>query len=177
MLTENSNDVFYITLSKWKVWLYTFFCWSIACVPLIITLIFIKDLFSNELGSTSDSMIFIAIFGTVFLLLAAIPFMFLTKLKKPMATLTRNGFSGLRNLKLQSFAWGPNTVIYEGKNTTLANLDPTQSRASKLWHGPKTAVIIHHIFAKQKHQDVMDAINRLSPYPVKQPSFWGAPKR
>lgn len=179
MRTHNSNDVFYITLSKWKVWTYTLFCWTIACVPLFIVIIILVEWFKDKQTSTSDLLLFLAIFGTIFLLIAAIPFIFLTKLNKPIATLTQNGFSGLNNLKKQSYAWTPNTIVYRGNkgNVILANLDATQSFSSKLWSGPKAAVIVHNFFAKQKRQDVLKALHRLSPYPVEETTLWALTKR
>jgi len=178
MRVKNQNDVFHVRLSKWKVWVYTFFCWAIACLPLLGTLLFIGNLFNPEQGSTLDNIIFIAIFGTIFLIFAAIPLIFLTKLNRPMATFTRNGFSGMSNLKRQSHAWTPDTVLTGGGrgNTILENLDATQSRASKLLGGPKATVIVHHLFAKQKYTDILEAIEWLSPYPVKQITMWDAAK-
>jgi len=177
MHVQNQNDIFHISLSKWKVWTYTFFCWTLACLPLFITLLFIESLFNSERGFTSGGIIAVAISSTIFLIIAAIPFMFLTMLNKPMATITRNGFSGWCNLKKHSYAWTPDTVLANGgKNTILANLDASQSRASKLLSGPKAKVIVHHFFAKQKYQDILEAVERLSPYPVKQMSMLDAAK-
>ena len=53
-------------------------------------------------------------------------------------------------------------------NTILATPDAAQSRMSKLWFGPKATLIIHNMFAKQKRQEVLEAIDRLNPYSVKQ---------
>ena len=109
----------------------------------------------------------------MFLLFALIPFLFLSRLNKPVAILTRDGYSGIRNLRDVSFPWSPDTIRYRVKgNTVLANPNNTQSRASKLWGGIKAAAMIHNGFAVQKRQEVLDAIDRLSPYSVKYTTHW-----
>ncbi len=175
MRRENSNKAFHVTYSKWKVWAYSILCWLIACIPLLALVSLVWVSFTREVESISNLMLFIVISALIFLLFAAIPFMFLTKLNKPIATLTRNEFSGIRNFKGRSFAWTPNTVMYFVKsNVVIANLDADQSRSSKLWGGPKSAASISVGFAKQNSSEILNAINRLSPYPVKQTTIWAA---
>jgi len=62
---------------------------------------------------------------------------------------------------------------YKNKNTILANLDTDQDYMSKLWGGPKAAIIVSHMFTEQKLEEILDAIDRLSPYPVTQTTLWG----
>ena len=130
----------------------------------------IRLAFKGELGTTSQSIIMLSLFSTIFIVIAAFPFLFLTKLNKPIGTLTRGGFSGLRNQKTRTFPWTPNTVFYGG--TRLANLNPNQSRKSAIWLGVKAEVVINHFFVKETEQEIREAIEWLSPYPVKQTSLY-----
>ena len=86
-----------------------------------------------------------------------------------------------RDQKFQKaeFRLDPNTVLYtiKANNIILANLDPNQSLAGKLWGGPKEAVVVYGPFSKQNREDVLAAIDRLSPYPVKRTTLWGATRR
>lgn len=173
MRAENTNDVFYITASKWKIWGYAIFWWLIACIFLLPVVLVLSEVLSGDL----DHVVLLVFCGPLFLLCVAIPFLFLRHLKTPFATITRNGFSGLKNFRKQSCKWTKNTVIYSGhRNLILANLDAKQSRASKLWLGPKATTVIHHFFVKESRQDILDAIERLSPYPVKETTIWKAAK-
>ena len=177
MRRENSNDVFHITFSKWKVWGYTILCWAIACIPLLALVLLVWGSFSRDVESIENLMSVIVFLALISLPFAAIPFLFLTKLNKPLATLTRNEFSGVKNFKRVRFEWTPQTVMYFVKsNIVIANLDAAQSRTSKLWGGPKSAASISVAFARQNRSEILDAINRLSPYPVKQTTIWGAAK-
>ena len=56
----------------------------------------------------------------------------------------------------------------------LANIDANQKGWSKLWSGPKSSVIITNEYVKQKYLEILEAINRLSPYPVRKVSMWQA---
>jgi len=89
----------------------------------------------------------------------------------------------MKNRETQSIEWSPNTIIYATyaprggyANTVLANPAATQSRASKLLSGPKEAVIVHLRLAKQKRQEVLDAIDRFATYAVKETTHWGSAK-
>lgn len=174
---ENSNDVFYITYSKWKVWAYAILCWVIACIPLLPVLLFSHAFLTGRDKFSSDYILLFIFCFAGFFLFASMPFLFLTKLKKPIAILTRTEFSVLGKSKDQRFPWSPNTVTcFVKSNLIIANLDANQSRASKLLRGPKAKIGIPMLFAKQKDQEFFDAIDRLSPYPVKRTSAWGASK-
>ena len=172
MSANTSDEVFYVTYSKWKVWGYTILCWIIACLPLFFIILIAWPVITGEATLEEFTTLFIVLIP-MFLLFALIPFLFLSRLNKPVAILTRDGYSGIRNLRDVSFPWSPDTIRYRVKgNTVLANPNNTQSRASKLWGGIKAAAMIHNGFAVQKRQEVLDAIDRLSPYSVKYTTLW-----
>jgi len=177
MNTIATNDVFYVTSSKWKIWSYTFLCWVIACIPLIPLLLFANEFMSDNIDSETSYSSLLIICSLLFLLFAAVPFMFLKRLNRPMAIITRDGFAGLKNLRERHFTWSSQTIIYSVKgNIVLANPAAEQSYASKLWGGQKAAVMVHNAFAKESRQEVLDAIDRLAPYPVKRTTLWGMTK-
>ena len=176
MRAPDSDDIFIITYSKWKVWGYTCLCWLLACLPLFVILLFAWPAITGE-GTLEAPLTLLMFFIPMFLLFALMPFIFLSRLNKPVAILSREGYSGMKNLRDVSFPWSPDTIRYGVKgNTVLANPNNTQSRASKLWGGIKAAAIIHNGFAQQNRQDVLDAIDRLSPYAVKHTTHWGSSK-
>jgi len=149
---------------------------SIACFPLFVILILTEELLTDKANIESSIIIGLAFFSLLFLFFASVPFTILTKLKRPLATINRHGFSVWKKSKIHNYPWTPKTVITRaGKAMViLANLDTDQSRMSKLWSGPKAKVIIGHPCVEQKYQDILEAINRLSPYPVKDINAWRA---
>ena len=179
MIGQNSNRDFYVTFSKWKVWTYSILCWFIACIPLLPILIYLEAILSGRDALTLSVSIALLICGLIFALFAAIGTYFVRNLKSPASILTPKTFSGTKNFKKRNFAWTPNTVLYtiKANNIILANLDPNQSLAGKLWGGPKEAVVVYGPFSKQNREDVLAAIDRLSPYPVKRTTLWGATRR
>jgi len=38
--------------------------------------------------------------------------------------------------------------------------------------GPSTAVLLHNLGVREKQEDVIEAIERLNPYPIKRIGFW-----
>ena len=177
MRIQNSNDVFYVTASKWKIWTYTALCWIIACIPLSLLLLFLSEFLSGNMESESDYSRLLTVCSLMFLFFAAIPFIFLRRLNRPMAIITRDGFAGLKNLRELHFTWSPETIIYPANgNTVLANPSIEQSYMSKLWGGQKAAVMVHNRFAKESRQEVLDAIDRLSPFTVTRTTIWGMTK-
>ena len=180
MRAQNSDDTFYVTYSKWKIWGLACLSWFMAGIMLagVCFLIWIG-------GSTTKAryIVPIVILFLAFLLFSGIPFLHLTRVKKPIAVLTRGGVSGMKNFKELNFTWSPEMMTYITRgphgwyaNTILATPDSSQSRMSKLWAGPKSAIIIHNRFAEQKYQEVLEAIDRLSPYSVKRTTHWGSSK-
>ncbi len=177
MRTQTSNDVFYVTASKWKIWAYTALCWIIACIPLIPLLLFLSEFLSGNMESESDYSALLITCSLTFLFFATIPFIFLRRRNRPMAIITRDGFAGLKNLRELHFAWSPETIMYPVKgNTVLANPSIEQSYMSKLWGGQKAAVMVHNGFARESRQEVLDAIDRLSPFTVTRTTIWGMTK-
>ena len=179
MVVQNSNREFYITLSKGKVWSYSILCWVMACIPLLPFLIYLNPILSGKDALTLDIAIALSICGILFFFFAGIGAYFVRNLKSPAGILTPKTFSGTKNFKKRNFAWTPNTVLYtiKANNIILANLDPNQSLAGKLWGGPKEAVVVYGPFSKQKREDVLAAIDRLSPYPVERTTLWGTASR
>ena len=179
MVVQNSNREFYITLSKGKVWSYSILCWVMACIPLLPFLIDLNPILSGKDALTLDIAIALSICGILFFFFAGIGAYFVRNLTSPVSILTSKEFSGIKNFKKRNFTWTPNTVLYSIKNNNivLANLDASQSRAGKLLGGPKEAVIVYNSLAKQKREDVLAAIDRLSPYPVERTTLWDTAKR
>ena len=71
--------------------------------------------------------------------------------------------------------WSNTVITTVGKGIlVIANLNTKQSRMSKLWSGPKDKVIIGHSCIEQNRQHILEAINRLSPYPVEYIGMWRA---
>ena len=176
MQLPTSHDAYHITFSKWKAWSYAIVLWIIACFPLFVILILTEELLTDKANIESSIIIGLAFFSLLFLFFAGVPFVMLTKLKRPLATINRHGFSAWKKSKIHNYPWTPTTVMTGGLKgmAILANLDADQSRMSKLWSGPKAYVIIGHPCVEQKHQDILAAINRLSPYPVKDMNEWRA---
>lgn len=179
MRAQDPSDVFYVTFSKWKVWCYSIFFLIITCIPLLPMVMFTKAILADKTALTSDYVFLMLILGICVLFCLAGSTVFLVKLKAPLITLTRRGFSGTRNFKHHDFAWGPNVIIFpahKGVGLIIAKFDATQSRSSALWKGPNEWLLLHGVLAKEKSQTVLDAVNRLSPYAVKQTRFYGADK-
>ena len=175
---ESNND-FHVILSKWKVWTLSILCLLISCIPLLALVIFLEPILTGKTAISTDFIFRMVIFGPMFLFFAGIAIYIIRQSDAPFSRLTSNEFSGTKNFKKRSFVWTPNTVLYSIKNNNivLANLDASQSRAGKLWGGPKEAVIVYNSLAKQKREDVLAAIDRLSPYPVERTTLWGTASR
>ena len=176
MQSQTSHDVFHITFSKWKVWSFTVVLWIMSCLFLFPVVILTEGLLTGKTDIESSIIIGLVFFGLIFLFVAGVPFLLLTKLKKPLTTLNSHGFSTWKKSKIQTYPWSPNTVITTvGKGIlVIANLNTKQSRMSKLWSGPKDKVIIGHSCIEQNRQHILEAINRLSPYPVEYIGMWRA---
>ena len=175
MIEQQSRDSFHVTLSKWKVWTLSTLCLLISCIPLLPLVIFLEPILTGKTAISTDFIFRMVIFGPMFLFFAGIAIYIIRQRDAPFSRLTSNEFSGTTNFKKRSFVWTPNTIVYSlnGGNLVLANFEVSQSRWSKLWGGPKEAAVIYHPFAKQSRDDVLAAIDRLSPYPVKRTSAWG----
>ena len=167
MRAQNSDDVFYVTYSKWKIWTYAILILIPAC-PLLAIIVSFMPALPALVENSEINYLFLRII--VPLLMAVLFFLslsweFLKRLKKPMAVLTRDGFRSIHIPKLaHNNSWTPETYIYG--RLFIANPDPTQSRTSKIWLGHKAAAMMPLIVAHQKRQEILDAIDRLSPYPV-----------
>ena len=164
MHVNASYDVFYVTYSKWKVWGFACLSWALAIIMLAASCFLIWVGGTAESASWDRYIVGVTILILAFLIFATIPFIHLVRIKKPIAILTRGGVSGMNKPKKKiSSTWSPEMITYITRgphgwyaNTILATPDAAQSRMSKFWVGPKAALIIHNMFAKQKRQEVLE---------------------
>ena len=174
MIRHNANDVFYVTGSKIKVWSHAIFCWILALFVFLILILITHSVFEQDIPLKARDLFGPIVLFTLFLAFALAPIIPLMLLRKPIAVLTPHGFTGVKVLRHESYPWTPETLIFSfNRRILLANPDKNQNMASKLWRGHKNVVAINLIFGKQKHQDILDAIDRLSPYKIKSGGFFG----
>ena len=178
MQSHSPDDTFKVTFSKWKVWALTAVMWGAASVPLALLVFLIWNIIPD--GQNLDPLIlsiFIFLF-IMFAFFAALPFIFLRRINGYLAILTRDGFAGSKFLRNHSQSWTPETFLYySGGVTIIANPEASQSWMSRLWVGPRTAIILHSPLAKQSHAEVLEALNRLNPYVINETTLWEQSKR
>jgi len=174
MRRQNSNEIFYVTGSKIKTWSFAILCWIIAFFLFLLLILFTHSVFEQD-----NPLQVREFFGPIVLFVLFLPFALgpvipLMLLRRPIAILTSQGFTGVKTLRHETFQWTPETVIFSiNSRLVLANPDRNQTLASKLWRGHKNAVSINLIIGKQKHQDILDAIERLSPYKIRDGGVFG----
>ena len=166
MIIPNPNDdVFYITWSRKKIWVYAALCWTLAALfalpsPLLVYLIMNAD---ND--STLNVIAPLILLSMVTLLFAWAPSIFLRRRHKPLAILGRDSIQGYGKWwRTETQEWKPQTKLYRYRVLTSFQSDKTQSQLSKILWGPRHFVMVNHILAKQKPEEIEAAIQHLNPY-------------
>ena len=173
--TDTSGDVFYVTYSKWKVWIYTCLHWLLAGIVFVILFKLIEQ--GLERGTLLDIRLSAFLFITwmpIGLFWALKPFIYIKWLNRPFAMIRPEGVLGRRFFRDHLCLWTPETVMYYWILGSLMLTSPDAENDAPLgfFQSPKTAAMIHNGLAKQKRDEVIDAIDRIAPYRVRTKTLW-----
>ena len=158
-----TDDVYYVTMSKGRVWAIVIFSWAMALMFIVGGLI---ALFIGFIGPDQTNIFKILLLcilflgGGVFLVYAANSY--LKYLHGPVATLTKSGFAGPDG---DIHLWSRDTFqVWVKGNLTLASPEAGKTRKDYRWKGCPNSALVYINGAKQKRKDVLAAIERLNPY-------------